>query len=241
MRIFRLLIITNAAVFGILFLLQLLLFSQGGTISNSLNFQIFDISGGLSSIDLYIGKFWTFITANFAHLDPLHFLFNIYALIKIGQVVYEFYDGKKLFITYIIGGFAAMAFTLVVSLASGSPTLTLGASGSIFALAGLLLGGALKDRRYGINLPINLQLFVPIILISLIFGFVPGSGVNNLAHLGGLISGFILGLVLKHDIGEYESKTEKTAINLIYYVLLGVFILSFLLHIMYVITWFINS
>ncbi len=242
MRIFRLLLITNVVVFGLTFLLQALIYSQNGGLSNSLNFQIFDISGGLYSVDIVLlGKIWTLVTANFAHMDPLHFLFNMYALFKIGQIVLEFYDGKKLFITYIIGGIVAMLLSVVISVLTLFPTLTLGASGSIFALAGLLIGGAVKDRRYGVNLPINLQVFVPIIFVSLLFGFIPGSGINNVAHLGGVLAGFVLGLILKHDIGEYESKTEKTIVNFFYYTSLGVFILSFLLHIMYVVRLFINS
>jgi rhomboid protease GluP len=238
MRIFRILIITNAAVFAALFLLQTLVFRDAGNLNTGLLYQLFNLSGGVSPYDIAVGKYWTLVTANFVHLDIIHFAFNFYALIKIGQIVYEFYDGKKLFIVYMLGGLGGMALSVGADMFLGTNTATLGASGSIFALAGVLIGGALKDRRYGINLPINLTAFLPIIIASLVLGFLPGSGINNLAHLGGIVTGMLLGLVLKHEIGDYESARESRIVDVLYYVLFGVFILSFLLHIMYVITLF---
>lgn len=238
MRIFRILIIINAVIFAALFLLQFFVFRNVGNLNTGLLYQLFDLSGGVSPYDISIGKYWTLITANFVHIDLIHFVFNFYALIKIGQLVYEFYDGKKLFIVYILGGLGGMGLSVGADILLGTNTATLGASGSIFALAGILIGGALKDRRYGINLPINLTAFLPIIVAALVLGFLPGSGVNNLAHLGGIVVGMLLGFVLKHEVGEYEGERERKLVDVLYYLLFGVFILSFLLHIMYVITLF---
>jgi rhomboid protease GluP len=230
MRIFRILIITNAAIFAALFLLQALVFKDAGNLTTGLLYQLFNIAGGVSPYDISVGKYWTLVTSNFVHLEIIHFAFNFYMLIKIGQIVYEFYDGKKLFIVYMLGGLGGMLLSVGVDMLLGTNTGTFGASGSIFALAGVLIGGA--------NLPINLSTFLPLIVASLVLGFLPGSGVNNLAHLGGIITGMLLGLVLKHEIGDYESIRESRFIDVLYYVLFGVFILSFLLHIMYVITLF---
>jgi rhomboid protease GluP len=236
MRIFRILILTNAVIFAVLFLLQVLVFRNIGTLNNGILFQLFNLSGGVSPSSINAGRIWTIVTSNFVHLEIIHFVFNFYALIKIGQIVYDFYDGKKTFIIYMVGGIVGMLMSVGVDVLLGTNTATLGASGSIFALAGVLIGGALKNRKYGINLPINLTAFIPIIVASLVLGFLPGSNINNIAHLGGIISGMVLGLILKHELGDYEGPTEEKIVNVLYYVLFGVFILSLLLHIMYVIT-----
>ena len=92
-----------------------------------------------------------------------------------------------------------------------------------------LIAGSLKNRRYGIDLPIGLSDVLPIVIVSLVYGFLPGSGVNNWAHIGGLITGLILGLLFKHEVGEYKSKIDDLIEKVIYYFSTVVFTLSYVL------------
>jgi rhomboid protease GluP len=106
---------------------------------------------------------------------------------------------------------------------------SIGASGAIFGLAGLLLGGTIKKQRYGYNLPIKINdLLFPVAAIFLI-GLIPGLGVNNWAHFGGFISGVVLGIFLKNNLGEYRSKTYETIELVLYYLSLVILIVSFFL------------
>ncbi|MEO6728722.1 MAG: rhomboid family intramembrane serine protease [Candidatus Dojkabacteria bacterium] len=223
----NLVILVNVIVFVIATLLQFLS-TDSGTTGRTLT-QVFVILGGMSLSSLFNGSVWTIITANFLHIEFFHFALNMLALFSIGNKVYAIYGGKKFFTTYIIGGIGAMFLTLIVSVVLGTDIATLGASGSIFALCGVLIAGSLKKRRYGIDLPIGLSDVLPIVIVSLVYGFLPGSGVNNWAHIGGLITGLILGSLFRHDLGEYKSKLDDVIEKVLYYFSGLVFTLSYVL------------
>ncbi|BCX13666.1 MAG: hypothetical protein KatS3mg085_198 [Candidatus Dojkabacteria bacterium] len=164
-----------------------------------------------------INSLGTLITSIFLHINILHILINMYSLFKVGEIVYNLYDGKKLFLTYVIGGLGGSLMTFVYySLIIKEDVSTIGASGAIFALVGLLVGGSLKKYRYGYNLPINFQNVLFVALMSLSIGLIPGLNVNNLAHIGGFLTGIIIGLFLKHSLGTYETLFEKKLVNFLY-------------------------
>lgn len=223
----NLVILINLIVFILATLLQLLS-TDSGTSGRTLT-QVFVILGGMSLSTIFNGNLWTIITANFLHIEFFHFLLNMLALYSIGSKVYAIYGSKKFLSTYILGGVGAMLLTIFVSLFTASDIATLGASGSIFALCGVLISGSLKNRRFGIDLPIGLSDVLPIVLVSLVYGFLPGSGVNNWAHIGGLITGLILGSFYKHEMGESKSKLDHLIEKLLYYFSASVFTLSFVL------------
>ncbi len=223
----NLIILVNVIVFILATLLQLLS-NDSGTTGRTLT-QVFVILGGMSLSSVLNGSFWTIITANFLHIEFFHFALNMLALFSIGNKVYAIYGGKKFLTTYVIGGIGAMLFTLLVSIFLGSDIATLGASGSIFALCGVLISGSLKNRRYGIDLPIGISDVLPIVIVSLVYGFLPGSGVNNWAHIGGLVTGLVLGLLFKHEMGEFKSKLDHLIEKVLYYFSALVFTLSYVL------------
>ncbi len=223
----NLIILLNVIVFVIASILQFLS-ADNGTSGTTLT-QVFVILGGMSLSSVLNGQVWTIITANFLHIEFFHFALNMLALFSIGNKFYAIYGGKKFTTTYIIGGIGAMFLTLFVSVFLGTDIATLGASGSIFALCGVLIAGSLKNRRYGIDLPIGISDVLPIVIVSLVYGFIPGSGVNNWAHIGGLITGIALGLLFKHEMGEYKSKLDVIIEKILYYSSTVVFTLSYVL------------
>lgn len=209
----------------IVFLLGILLTS----LSSNQNWAvIFEVLGGQMSSRIYQGDLWQLITANFFHLDLLHFIFNMFSLYKIGELVLAFYNGKKLFLTYIFGGLFAVTLSYFTSLLTLDNIYSLGASGSIFALVGLLLGGTLKKNRFGIDLPFSFNDILPFVAISFILGFLPGLNINNWAHFGGLLSGFIIGLLLPNSLSRYKEDFYKTIIDLVYYLSVFIFVISYL-------------
>lgn len=223
----NLIVIVNAIVFVLAAFLQLVSIDNGTT-SRTLT-QVFTLLGGMSLSSVFSLHLWTLITANFLHLELFHFLLNMLALFTIGSKFNAIYGSKKLFTTYILGGIGAMIMTIFISVLLGTDIATLGASGSIFALCGVLISGSLKNRRYGIDLPFGVYDVLPIVVVSLIYGFLPGSGVNNWAHIGGLITGFVIGYLYKHEMGEFKSKADLYIENILYYFSIIVFTLSYVL------------
>ena len=170
---------------------------------------------------------WRFITAAFLHGGILHLLFNMYALYSIGGFVERFYGGKKLFIVYLLtaltGSLASFGGALFELWSNSGTTVGLvtsvGASGAVFGLVGLLLGNKfLKRNTYGPELNFDVNSLIWVVAINLFLGFSInsfGSGVaiNNWAHIGGLLGGFGLGALLETkntlDISKFKKVLEK--------------------------------
>ena len=93
----------------------------------------------------------------------------------------------------------------ILSLAFNTDTISAGASGAIFGLLGALLYFGYHYRVYLGN-AVRSQI-IPIIVINLIFGFTTMTGIDNAAHIGGLIGGVLASMAL--GVPEKSNKTEK--------------------------------
>jgi rhomboid protease GluP len=137
------------------------------------------------------GQVWRLFTSMFLHAGLLHLAFNGYALVAIGTDLERILGWKRFLTIYILAG-------LLGSLASYalSDRLAVGASGAIFGLIGALAAFFLRHRErlgaWGRNRLANIAFLIG---INLVFGFTQ-PGIDNYAHLGGLVSGFALGWAL---------------------------------------------
>jgi len=136
------------------------------------------------------GETWRLFTSMFLHIGLAHLFFNSYALFIFGLEMERLYGPDRYLVVYILSGL----FGSLASFASRGPEVfSAGASGAIFGIIGMNLAYFLLHRetfgQFGRQRVMNTLL---IIGINLVFGFtVPG--IDNLAHIGGLISGFALG------------------------------------------------
>lgn len=133
-------------------------------------------------------EFYRLFTSLFVHVDLLHFLFNMYALYIIGPQLEDFYGKVKYPIIYLVSGIIGTLLSIVLS-----EYFTIGASGSIFGLLGSLVYFGYFHRVYLGNV-IRKQI-IPLIVINLIIGAM-SSGVDNAAHIGGLIGGVVVSMCL---------------------------------------------
>ena len=139
------------------------------------------------------GEYFRLLTAIFLHGGIIHLFFNMYALYSIGNFIETYFGRSKYFAVFILTG-------IVGSLTSYLFTrgFSVGASGAVFGLLGLLLAQKLKRKVYYAELPIDTRSILIIVGINLLLGFtIPN--VDNAAHIGGLISGTLLGLLLNHE------------------------------------------
>lgn len=151
------------------------------------------------------GEIWRLFTSMFLHIGLIHLAFNAYALFIFGLEMERLYGPDRFIVIYILSGL----FGNLVSFASRGPNLlSAGASGAIFGIIGMNLVFFLLHReafgQFGRQRVMNTLV---IIGINLFFGFtVPG--IDNLAHLGGLVAGFALGYGLApryRIVDEYTS------------------------------------
>jgi membrane associated rhomboid family serine protease len=149
------------------------------------------------------GQWWRLLTALFVHSSALHLMVNMWALWNIGRL------SERLFgrITY---SFLYIATGLLASLTSiaWDPSLaSVGASGAIFGIFGTFLAFLSRERH---QIPpailrkqwISTSAFV---LFNLINGALQ-PGIDNAAHVGGLLAGFMLGFVLARPLDREQRK-----------------------------------
>lgn len=144
-----------------------------------------------------LGEWWRLWTVTLVHgLPPfgyLHLGFNMYALYLAGSLVEQLYGARVFGLLYLLGA----ASGSVASVVFGGDRPSVGASGAVFALFGVLLAVSrthhpLVDRRARALLA---QLG-PIVAFNLVFGFLNAAAIDNAAHVGGLLGGLWLGYLL---------------------------------------------
>ncbi len=149
------------------------------------------------------GDWWRLITCTFIHFGIIHLAMNMYCLYTVG-VYLEPMLGKARYITaYLCTGLLAS----VISLWWHTDTVnSAGASGAVFGLYGLffaLLVSNLIPKAVRMALLQSIGIFI---VFNLAFGM--KSGVDNAAHVGGLLSGFIIGLGYLFAINK-EKEQQK--------------------------------
>ncbi len=136
------------------------------------------------------GEWWRLLTGCFLHIGIFHLIMNMYALVFIGLLL-EPHLGRGRFIgAYLATGLAAS----MVSLSWHSGAISAGASGAIFGMYGVflaLLTTSLIERRTRKIQLMSIAIFVAYNLVAGLKG-----NTDNAAHIGGLISGILIGYAL---------------------------------------------
>lgn len=150
------------------------------------------------------GEAWRLVTANYLHGGLLHLLFNCYALATLGPLIEESFGARKFFVIYTACGVSAFFASALLSRAPA-----VGASGALFGLMGFgIVYGRFRGGSAGRMVADHLLRWV---IYSVFMFFMPG--IDNIAHLGGLAAGAVLGLVVRP--GEPGSRRGEIALRLI--------------------------
>lgn len=159
-------------------------------------------------------QWWRFVAPIFLHAGLVHLLVNMYALWMIGPLVEKLYGSAKFVMFWVLTGIAGVAasyFTVVSPDRVLSPLMrfllktqdqpSIGASGALFGLVGVLFVFGIKFRR---ELPEGFKRafgtgLLPMIAINLVIGYLGRGFIDNAAHLGGLLGGAALALVVDYS------------------------------------------
>lgn len=129
------------------------------------------------------GEYYRLLTSVFLHAGIIHLLCNLYSLYVIGPQAESFYGKIKYLFIFLFSGISG---SLLSTALSGTNTITVDASGAIFGLLGSILYFGYHYRVYLGNV-LKSQI-IPLIILNLMIGF-SFTGIDNLAHIGGLIGG----------------------------------------------------
>jgi rhomboid protease GluP len=131
---------------------------------------------------------WRLVTAIFLHGGLLHIGFNMWVLMDIGPMVEELYGSARylfLFVATGVGGYVASSFF------GGHPSV--GASGALLGLIGILLAATTGRKSFAAQALRSalIRWLIYIAVLGLLL-----SGTDNFAHLGGLVTGYLLGRLM---------------------------------------------
>jgi membrane associated rhomboid family serine protease len=139
---------------------------------------------------------WELVTYLFLHGGWFHIIFNMFALWMFGSDLESLWGGRKFLFYYFLTGIGAgiMDVTLNAVFHPAIPSATIGCSGAIYGLL-LAYGMIFPDRPIYLYMiiPIKAKWFVVIMgAIEFVSSFSgPGSGVSHVAHLGGMLFGYL--------------------------------------------------
>jgi len=156
----------------------------------SFNADYLTMVGGNFSPLTTEGQWWRMFTATFLHGGLLHLVFNMYALYSFGMLTEKIFGTRDFLLIYILSGLAGSAGTLMFS----PSAVGVGASGAIFGVMGSMLAFLTTDRKF-LSEGARKQLISNFAIFgaySLMQGF-RHSGIDNAAHIGGLLAGFVTG------------------------------------------------
>ncbi|MBT3240094.1 MAG: rhomboid family intramembrane serine protease [Chloroflexi bacterium] len=157
------------------------------------------------------GQLWRLVTPIFLHGSLLHIGFNMYALHILGPQLERFFGHWEFFLLYMVSGFGGVVFSFILT---ENPSL--GASTAIFGLLGAQGVFAYNNQRvFGLQARKALRSIVNIAVINFIIGLSPG--IDNWAHMGGLIGGLVITyyggpvFTLTGSLPNLEATNEKTS------------------------------
>lgn len=179
------------------------------------NMQSLDAMGMTGAYAMQQGRWWTLITAIFLHGGLLHIYFNLSSIRQLAPAVEEFFGTTRLILIFMISG----VLGYVVSSVRGIP-FTVGASGSLFGLLGALVFYG-RDRGGAFGTAIFKQSWQGALANLLLGFFIPV--INNWAHIGGFIGGFLTAMLL----GYTEKRRENMAMQIAAFSAIGLIVIAF--------------
>lgn len=156
---------------------------------------------------------WRLITSIWLHAGLIHLLVNMLSLLFVGIRLEQQFGFVRVGLIYLISGFGGNVLSALF-LRSG---VSVGASGALFGLLGSMLSELLTNWTIYSNRAAAILTLGFIIVLNLAVGTLPH--VDNFAHIGGFITGFLLGFVLlprpqfgwmhRHDLPQSSQPRSK--------------------------------
>jgi len=144
------------------------------------------------------GQWWRLLTNVFLHSGILHLLSNITGIVVAAIFIEPVIGRKKYALLYLLSGLGAS----LCSIAYYENTVSVGASGAIFGLYGAILASMISNN-YSRKFKKSVLIFFTVYIgINLFYGLL--GGIDNAAHIGGLITGALLGLL--NDLSDEKQK-----------------------------------
>lgn len=202
------LVVMNALIFALMLFKHVPLFKPSAD-------QILRFGGNRGLLSLGTQQWWRMFTAMFVHIGLWHFLINEWCLWDLGFMAEHLYGPRTFVAVYILSGLTGS----FVSIAYNPLVTSAGASGAIFGIAGALIATLYLGHIPAPPKALRASLISLLVFagFNLVYGFLK-VGVDNGAHVGGLVAGLIIGAILSRDFGtapEQHQNIHRWAIPLL--------------------------
>lgn len=141
------------------------------------------------------GEWYRVFTSMFLHFGISHLANNMLVLFVLGQRLEPAVGGVRYLLIYLLSGFGGNVISLGLEMQSSNYAVSAGASGAVFGVMGAMIYVILRNKGRVADLSIKKMMIMA--AFSLYFGFT-STGVDNAAHVGGLICGFLAAWLLYH-------------------------------------------
>jgi rhomboid protease GluP len=167
--------------------------------------------GGNAASEVQRGDWWRLLSATFLHGGLMHLVMNMIGLVSAGIVVERIYGHRLFLLLYIGSGLLGSALSLHFS---AQAAVSVGASGAVFGVTGALLVAVFQHRdslpkAFGKQTLSTLGIFI---VYALMQGFAK-QGIDNAAHIGGLVGGCLLAYLLpeRFDMAHFTRNFRARA------------------------------
>ena len=163
------------------------------------------------------------VSCNFIHSGAFHLLMNMYAFMYVGLLLEGLIGSRRMFMSYLLTGLCSAVFSLYMH----GETISAGASGAIFGLYGIFLAFLFFHRIAKEQRKALLTSILIFVGYNLVYGM--KAGIDNAAHIGGLLSGFLLGIIYVCSYKFEKADAQRTVSILGELGIFCIFLFSFLM------------
>lgn len=157
--------------------------------------HMLDLGAAYTPLITENGEIYRLFTSMFLHFGISHLMNNMLVLFVLGSRLERAVGKLRFLAVYLFGGTAANIISMFLELKTGEYSVSAGASGAVFAVMGAMIYIVLRNRGRLEDLTVRQILIMA--AFSLYFGFT-STGVDNAAHVGGLLAGLVLAALLYH-------------------------------------------
>ncbi len=157
--------------------------------------HMLDLGAAYTPLITENGEVYRLFTSMFLHFGISHLMNNMLVLFVLGSRLERAVGKLRFLAVYLLGGTAANIISMFLELKTGEYSVSAGASGAVFAVMGAMIYIVLRNRGRLEDLTVRQILIMA--AFSLYFGFT-STGVDNAAHVGGLLAGLVLAALLYH-------------------------------------------
>ena len=174
-----------------------------GTSQNA--WRVLDYGAANTRYSVQHGEVYRLVTSMCLHVGIEHLVNNMLVLFVLGSRLEQVIGKLRFLFIYLAGGIAGNIFSLILELRNQDFSVSAGASGAVFAVMGAMIYVVIRNKGWLGDL--SMRQILVMAAFSLYFGFT-SSGVDNAAHIGGMIAGFVLAVLIWHPRKKRDQQME---------------------------------